>query len=346
MEHIKKIRDTLMNYAINFTYKKKGNEHKFDFMFISLRSTGLSANADLFAKYVAAENYNCEYASIVPAQPKYRLLMDYLRVVRLMKYAKVVVLDDFFYPLNMLKKTHDDQEFIQLWHALGCFKRVGNKSKHLNYDHVFVNNPDDIKHYREVFKSKHYYGLGMLRVNLYNKLELDIENHQRKRVLYAPTYRDVGKELIVKEWIQLICELSESYELTVSLHPYVSKLDIIDYIPDNVCIVQDEEKVLKSLNTYDLLITDYSSLIFDFSYFEQPIIHFVPDLETYRATVNFFNEIESFDLSICTSVDDVKAVLSNDQELARCKAAVKVLKRNTFMNQPNVEREMISKLNI
>ena len=42
----------------------------------------------------------------------------------------------------------------------------------------------------------------------------------------------------------------------------------------------------------DLLITDYSSIIFEFATLRRPMLFFAPDLDTYREDVDFYEPYE------------------------------------------------------
>jgi CDP-ribitol ribitolphosphotransferase len=42
----------------------------------------------------------------------------------------------------------------------------------------------------------------------------------------------------------------------------------------------------------DVLISDYSSIIYDYAYFGRPLILFTPDFEEYRRTCGFYEDYE------------------------------------------------------
>lgn len=346
MENIKAIRNFIIGFIINFIYNRKArNEHKFEFMFISMRGDVLGPNSKLFAEYLESKNYKIKYKMINVKRNKFLLLVDYMKAVNAMRECSEIVIDDFFFPLNHIKQIKDDQEIIQVWHALGSFKRVGIYAKHLNYTHVFLNSDCDIKHYKQVFAAENFHSFGMLRSRLYTDYEIRPQT-TIKSILFAPTYRTEDKGAAIESWQQIIKQLKQEYNVVFSLHPYLSVEELDKNILDGVEVIRGESKILGSLHKYDALITDYSSIMFDYTYFERPIIQFVPDLDSYRKSVKFFTEIEEYDLSICKSAKQVLDTLKDEEEILRNLEAVKKLKAQTFNNEGNIEERMLSQLSV
>ena len=135
------------------------------------------------------------------------------------------------------------------------------------------------------------------RVQLKTKMGIPLD---KKVILYAPTWRDSldgGKTYAIKppvvfdKWER---ELGTEYVLLIRAHPYTNTLlgiafnqFILDFT--NYPAINDLLKVS------DILISDYSATIFDFTVLERPIICFGYDYEEYsRArgfTLNLKDEI-------------------------------------------------------
>ena len=105
-------------------------------------------------------------------------------------------------------------------------------------------------------------------------------------VLYAPTWRDGAPDPGVpspRQW-QRIEELCERLDLVLLVRPH--QLGVGDYTHDSPRIrlltteVQPESMPL--LWGVDALVTDYSSMIVDFSATGRPVVLLAPDLESYR----------------------------------------------------------------
>lgn len=103
----------------------------------------------------------------------------------------------------------------------------------------------------------------------------------KKIILYAPTYRNKSGFNFKLDIERMKEELSDEYVLLVRLHYFVAKsLDLVnDGFVYNVCNYPDVQELL--LIT-DILMTDYSSIMFDYANLNRPMIFFTYDLEYYR----------------------------------------------------------------
>lgn len=124
-----------------------------------------------------------------------------------------------------------------------------------------------------------------------------------KVLLYEPTWRD--DEIVYVDcygmkskidFEQLSRRLPEDTVLLVKFHPTVTSglPDISKY--DNIVNVSEWNANEELLSVADLLITDYSSVMFDFALTNKPMIFMVPDLENYVNYVRGINvdDFESF----------------------------------------------------
>ena len=115
------------------------------------------------------------------------------------------------------------------------------------------------------------------------------------RILYAPTYRwnpDREKRMVddLIESLESInnCMKDMNMKFYIRLHPHtwrdydeplnnaISKLDNI--------IIDDSKDVYESLGEYDMLITDYSSIAYDYLLLNRPMIFLCPDLDEYKSS--------------------------------------------------------------
>ena len=101
-------------------------------------------------------------------------------------------------------------------------------------------------------------------------------------VLYAPTWRDdQTKAELLLDVAALAAELGEGYTLLLRGHTRtheISEAVTAEHLLDVTTYPDITELFLAS----DILITDYSSVMFDFSATGRPMIFFVPDLDDYR----------------------------------------------------------------
>ncbi|MFF7625909.1 bifunctional glycosyltransferase/CDP-glycerol:glycerophosphate glycerophosphotransferase [Streptomyces cyaneofuscatus] len=117
---------------------------------------------------------------------------------------------------------------------------------------------------------------------------LGIDDH-KKVVLYAPTFRGGpaagGKQarrrllLDVREFAE---RFGDSYTLLVRAH-YLEAARLPLCPPGTVIDVSRHHDVSELLALADVLVTDYSSIMFDFALLDRPVLLYAPDLDTYAA---------------------------------------------------------------
>ena len=99
-------------------------------------------------------------------------------------------------------------------------------------------------------------------------------------VMYAPTWREEGQEVELLNVVELSDRLGPGF--TFLQRGHVRTLDLGAVIRhDNVIDVSTYPQINDLYLASDLLITDYSSMMFDFSVTRQPMIFFTPDFDEY-----------------------------------------------------------------
>lgn len=133
-----------------------------------------------------------------------------------------------------------------------------------------------------------------------NEMKKDIKNRlnipkDKKIILYAPTFRDNEKlnnkfqldfQLDLKQMQE---KLGENYIILVRLHVIVStKLIISEDLTEFAINVSNYNDMQELLLISDVLITDYSSSMFDFANTKKPMLFYTYDLKEYRDDVRGF----------------------------------------------------------
>ena len=146
-----------------------------------------------------------------------------------------------------------------------------------------------------------------------NKLKDDLGLPQDKKIiLYAPTWRDnefhgrsIYKFVTAMDFDLLKEKLSEDYVLIVKYHYLVVEdIDWSDY-KGFVYIYGADNDIANLYLVSDLLITDYSSVMFDYSILNRPMFFFMYDLESYR------DELRGFYLNV---VEEIPGPISRTTE--------------------------------
>uniref|UniRef100_UPI00037130F3 CDP-glycerol glycerophosphotransferase family protein n=1 Tax=Nocardiopsis lucentensis TaxID=53441 RepID=UPI00037130F3 len=146
----------------------------------------------------------------------------------------------------------------------------------------------------------------------------------KKVVLYAPTWRDDKYYTRGKHKLDLHLDLRRMYEklgddhvLLVRRHPRV-----VDSVPivgeDFVHDVSLYPEIMELFLITDVLVTDYSSMMFDFANTGRPMLFFTYDLESYRDNLRgfYFDFEETAPGPLLTESDEVIGALLDIDEVA------------------------------
>lgn len=118
----------------------------------------------------------------------------------------------------------------------------------------------------------------------------------KKVLLYAPTFR--GKSHY-QDAFELPFDveymgkhLQEEYALLIHLHPYM-KADLKLETQNFARLILATYTIQELLALTDILITDYSTVFFDYSLLERPMIFYPYDLEAYKRERDFYYDYET-----------------------------------------------------
>lgn len=241
------------------------------------------------------------------------------RFIKLFAQCRVLFLADYF-PLSDIVTLRPETQVVQLWHGCGLMKKWGyavtstgwgTSDKEKKRYPIYVNHtlstvssasPVVKEGYRSAFRCDPSIikPLGSPRTDIY----FDKEFHQvakekvhslfpqignRKIILYAPTYRgaSIARSYINSEldYKGLKKALSDRYVLLTKFHPLMAgegltdseQLEAVDFVFDVSKLLKPEE----ALCAADILIADYSSILFEFLLLERPIVSYIYDIEEY-----------------------------------------------------------------
>ncbi len=149
----------------------------------------------------------------------------------------------------------------------------------------------------------------------------------KKIILYAPTFRgSVGNASSpnVLDIPMLKEQMGNDYILLINHHPFVkakARPKIPSSCKDFAFDMTDSLSIEELLTVADVCITDYSSLIFEYSLFERPLIFFAFDMKDYLNERGFYYPIsEMMPGPVCSATQDVVRALKSvgaDFDLAR-----------------------------
>ncbi len=330
-------------YITKFFRLRKGNT----VLFTSDSRAEMSGNFEYIYNEMLKQNLDTKYQihillkSNVSARRKF---IDKFRFPYLLGKADYIFVDDF-HPLLYTVKFRKNQEIIQLWHAVGAFKTVGfsragkkggpslDSLNHRNYTKSYVSSETDIPFYGEAFgiKEENIIPTGVPRTDiLFDKgyeqkiikqMEEELPIIQGKKViLFAPTFRGNGHRSAHYPFFKIDFTRLAQYcydknaVVLFKMHPFVQ---------NNIKIPKKYRKYFKDVSDFrevndilfitDILISDYSSLVYEFAVFKRPMLFYAFDLEDYITSRDFYEPYEEFvPGKIVENFNDLIAALYNN----------------------------------
>ncbi|MEU1124252.1 CDP-glycerol:glycerophosphate glycerophosphotransferase [Streptomyces sp. NPDC005899] len=142
---------------------------------------------------------------------------------------------------------------------------------------------------------------------------LGLPDH-RKTVLYAPTFRAVRggrrRRPLLLDAARFAERFGDTYTLLVRAH-YLEAASLPVCPPGTVVDVSGHHDVSELLALADVLVTDYSSIMFDYALLDRPIVLFAPDLDAYAADRgSYFDLREKAPGPVVGTEDELFAVLA------------------------------------
>lgn len=212
------------------------------------------------------------------------------------------------------------QVYLQTWHGTplkklgrdipGATNMIGHQStmerEAKNWDYLLAPN----EFFAEVFpRAYNYSGTCLLTGYPRNDRLVRAHNSERqairkklgvadatKLVLYAPTWRDY-KRTVTGNWdavnyLDSGLQLPEGMRLMFRGH-HATMQAHSDSVAKDAIDVTDYPDITDLFLAADILITDYSSVMFDFTVTGKPVLFFAPDLDRYRADRGFYLDYET-----------------------------------------------------
>lgn len=251
-----------------------------------------------------------------------KALVKMIGFMKLYSKANYVIISDNFLPVASCRKRKGTF-VIQMWHGCGAFKKfgydttddipeeyIGNVFR--NYDLVTVSGPLSVAPFTSAMRQKPgvckpvgvsatdiYYDEGYedeCKKEFFKKYP---EAAGKKILLWAPTFRGSALDPHVPDsevFESLRNKLGEEWFVVIKYHPHM------------------ETKGFKSgtdiaterlLPVTDLLITDYSSIIFNYAIYRKPVLLYAPDLEDYKGSRGFYLDYESLPCEIAVDKEEL-----------------------------------------
>ena len=297
-------------------------------LFLEMRFTKLSNSFELIYKALEESgeyDLKCSYVQFNFIRGR-EFTQRVNEMLKELATAKYVFVDDASLILSSIP-LRKETVAINLWHACGAFKKFGRSTAELkfgssaatldkypnygNLTHVTVSSPEVIWAYEEamhlpkgivkatgVSRTDHFYDKEFVESRKQKLYEIMPEAKDKKVILYAPTFRGHVATASSPDRIDFerFCrELGNEYVIVCKHHPFVKNPPII---PEELQhFARDLTKYLSIedlLCCADICISDYSSLVFEYSLFEKPMIFYAYDYDNYCDWRGFYYDYSEF----------------------------------------------------
>ncbi|CAM3046469.1 CDP-glycerol glycerophosphotransferase family protein [Sporolactobacillus spathodeae] len=278
------------------------------YVFHALRKQHVAAEIIFLCRGKVIEDFRKTGCSTFPIET-FRL-RHLLHAAYHLATGKVIIVDNYFAFLSV-SHFRRNVTCIQLWHAVGAFKTFGLcdhsiahrtkrarerfKQVYSHFDKIIVGSDamEQIFHQSFGLGTDHFIHTGIPRTDLFfdqKKIEKIRQEFHRQYgnkiiILYAPTFRDNQTNLNALPFNPNVLEekLGNNFVFLLKFHPLVSQKACL---PSHSGFIIDcsDQPINTLLLGVDMLITDYSSIPFEFALLDRPMIFFPYDMENYRET--------------------------------------------------------------
>jgi CDP-ribitol ribitolphosphotransferase len=291
-------------------------------VFASARADRLEGNLAYVYAALADTRPHDEYVFLLETYSygfwgKVRYLIGLLGGCYHLATARLFIVDNAYLPVHV-RPHRAGTTVIQVWHAAGALKRFGvdiespdrsveNRFVHKNYDYVIVGSQRSVAPYASALRTDpaRVLPLGVARTDFFfdetamararDAVYAQLPGIEGTRVvLYAPTFRGYGAHKSSGSALdpsELRQKLPSGVTLVYKPHPV---LDLRDLDTAGFDAVADRDVDINDLMCVaDILVTDYSSSIFEYALLRKPLVLLVPDLCEYERDPGFYVEFRT-----------------------------------------------------
>lgn len=349
---MKKILKTMVKNFLRLFYVFPVNKNKI--YLINFNGTSYGFDARAFAEYMQ-EKFPGKYVYIWEAKD-YRILSGSNRNITFISKKSMrsiyhemtagIILGNFV-PRSILP-YRKEQIIINTWHG-NPVKKVGKYAIHYNpeaYRNATCFLSHSEKYTNDVIRDSfeyegHVLNCGVPRNDIFfksgkdsviSKIKDSLCIRGEKIALYAPTFRgDFSAEDNELDYNglydSLVRKFGGDWIILYRLHPMVIQARLMDGI-DNALDVSKYPDMQDLLLISDILITDYSSSMWDYCLQRKPVFLFVPDIDSYEMDRGLYCSLYDLPYPVCKSNKELSEKIS-------------LFNRETYINNLNNYLNMV-----
>lgn len=304
-------------FPLGYKHYIKGKKIKREkAVFVEVRFDEITDSFRLVYDRMKADGFDVHEQFIENIKPgKWGYIKRCLRMLEDISDAHYVFLNDACNVTSCIP-LRKGTKIYQLWHACGAFKKFGMSTAELifgdnrktlekypnygNLSYVTVSSPEVIWAYEEAMNLKdtktQVVATGVSRTDVFYDQHFIEQSkaavysvcpaaENKKIILYAPTFRGRVAKAESPDCLDIPAmkrALGDEYVLLIKHHPFVKQPPVVpEDCADFAMDVTKSLEIDQLLCASDVCISDYSSLIFEYSLFERPMIFFAYDLDDY-----------------------------------------------------------------
>ena len=318
----------LYGYGFPAVYRKaaKAPVQERKALFIEIYRDEVSDSMKLVYDEMKLRGFDCEFISLHTYCGRFSEYTSLrVKMVRLAATAKYVFICEACKPLACLP-LRKETKVIQLWHGCGAFKKFGMSTAdkifggsredkmrfpaHRNTSLVTVSSPDVVWAYEEAMCLEGtgiVRPLGVSRTDVFfdetfvgdrcAEVEKAVPQAAGKKVLlYAPTFRGRVASATAPDKLDISLlkdRLGNDWVLLVKHHPLIKRRPAIPVGCEDFCFdVTTDLSIEACLCRADACISDYSSLVYEYSLFGRPMAFFAYDKDDYDDWRGFYYDYD------------------------------------------------------
>ncbi|AWK51248.1 CDP-glycerol--glycerophosphate glycerophosphotransferase [Clostridium beijerinckii] len=230
--------------------------------------------------------------------------------------------------MSLYIRKRKEQYYIQTWHGGVALKKIGKDvdPNTVSFSHYYAAQRDakmtDLLLSNSLFCTNMYHNSfwysgeilesGSPRNDILINNSSDSKNikdklgihKDTKVILYAPTFRDNGRiDVFDLDCKQIIFNFEKKYKckfcIIIRLHPNMSSTELNIKFSKSILNGTSYSDMYELLNISDVLITDYSSTMFEFGMLLKPVYLYVKDLDDYTKSRGLYLDIEKLPYVVC-----------------------------------------------
>lgn len=292
-------------------------------------------------------------------------------------YTKILATSEYLinnssFPVYFVKR--DEQKYIQTWHGtplktLGKDMRLGIESMY-NVQHNFlqadyITFPNDFT--RDVMMDCYnlnplYTGKVVMAGYPRNEIFFDTQSGiELKKKLglegktvfgYMPTWRgksnadvssDFYEKTVAEIFSKLDKQLNDNQVFFVNFHPILKNAISLDNYEHIKPFPQGVDNY-SFLNCCDALITDYSSVFFDYSLTKKPIILFMYDYDEYMYDRGMYMDVATLPFVKVYDTDEFAEILSSESFRSNCYDDTEYFDKFFKYDSPDISKKLLNLL--